>query len=85
MIEELKDEKLGRKVGGRFRWTTLIQKRLASMKHGGGPGEERPHSDEKYDEKDYLQKVVREILDDEVTLVLNEDGEPTETTVFEMR
>ena len=84
MIEELKDEKLIKKVGGRFRLTTLIQKRLASKKHGDAPDGEKAAQGEKYDEKDYLMDVVHEILDDKVSLELDEDGEPREANVFEM-
>ena len=37
MIEELKEEKLIEKVGGRFRLTSLIQKRLAVLNRGSHP------------------------------------------------
>ena len=42
MIEELKDENLIRKAGGRFRLTSLIQKRLAHLNRGAVPFAEDP-------------------------------------------
>ncbi|MDO5749262.1 MAG: DNA-directed RNA polymerase subunit omega [Planctomycetia bacterium] len=66
MIEELKDENLIRKAGGRFRLTSLIQKRLAHLNRGAVPFAEDPTGKE-----DKLQIVVREILEDKISLDLN--------------
>jgi DNA-directed RNA polymerase subunit omega len=37
MIEELKSEDLINKVGGRFKLTALVQKRLGELLQGGRP------------------------------------------------
>lgn len=66
MIEELKDENLIRKAGGRFRLTSLIQKRLAHLNRGAVPFAEDPTGKE-----DKLQIVVREILEDKISLDLD--------------
>lgn len=70
MIEELKDEDLIRKAGGRFRLTSLIQKRLAHLNRGAVPFVEDPTGKE-----DKLQVVVREILEDKISLNLDGDLE----------
>lgn len=37
MYDELKEEAIVRKVGGRFKLSTLIQKRLVQLNRGGRP------------------------------------------------
>ncbi len=37
MIEELREEGIVHKVGGRFKLSTLIQKRLVALNSGAGP------------------------------------------------
>ncbi|MBR4835155.1 MAG: DNA-directed RNA polymerase subunit omega [Thermoguttaceae bacterium] len=70
MIEELKEEKLIEKVGGRFRLSALIQKRLVFLNKGA-------HSFvSNADKKDKLQIVIQEILEDKI--YLNMDGEVVE-------
>ncbi len=70
MIEELKEEKLIEKVGGRFRLSALIQKRLVFLNKGA-------HSFvSTADKKDKLQIVIQEILEDKI--YLNMDGEVVE-------
>ena len=72
MIEELKEEKLIEKVGGRFRLSALIQKRLVVFN-------KRQHSFvSAADKKDKLQIVIQEILEDKI--YLNMDGEVVENT-----
>lgn len=62
MIEELRDEKLIEKVGGRFQLSALIQKRLAGL-YGGA------QSFVKYDEKtSRLETVIQEIVQDKIYL-----------------
>ena len=65
MIEELKEEKLIEKVGGRFKLTSLIQKRLAVLNRGSKPLVKDQTGDN-------MQIVVREILEDKIRL--NTDG-----------
>lgn len=64
MIDELRDEKLIEKVGGRFRLSALIQKRLAALNE---QGRSLLTSDE-LAKKDNLQIVIQEILQDHIYL-----------------
>ncbi|MDO5308239.1 MAG: DNA-directed RNA polymerase subunit omega [Planctomycetia bacterium] len=78
MIEELKEEELIEKVGGRFHLTTLIQKRLAAMNSNSkGSAQSRDSNGEK---KDKLECVIQEILEDKIRLDLS--GEVVETQKF---
>ena len=61
MIEELKEEEIVNKVGGRFKLSTLIQKRLAAINSGA-----RPLVDFRSDDK--MEIVVQEILQDKIFL-----------------
>ena len=62
MLDELRDEQIIKKVGGRFRLSTLIQKRLVSLNGGS-----RPLVETNPDE-DRLQVVIREIMEDKIYL-----------------
>lgn len=61
MIDELREEKIVNKVGGRFKLSTLIQKRLVAINGGS-----RPLVD--LDTSDKLQIVIQEILQDKIYL-----------------
>jgi DNA-directed RNA polymerase subunit omega len=61
MIDELREEEIIKKVGGRFRLSTLIQKRLVQLNAGS-----RPLVDAKNDNK--MQVVINEILQDKIFL-----------------
>lgn len=61
MLDELKEEAIVNKVGGRFKLSTLIQKRLVALNGGS-----RPLVDLQTDNK--LEIVVREILEDKIYL-----------------
>lgn len=61
MIEELKEEQIVNKVGGRFKLSTLIQKRLVALNSGA-----RPLVD--LNTPDKLQIVIREIMEDKIYL-----------------
>ncbi|HTQ38095.1 MAG TPA: DNA-directed RNA polymerase subunit omega [Pirellulales bacterium] len=61
MLEELKEEKIVNKVGGRFKLSTLIQKRLVALNGGS-----RPLVDLQTENK--LEIVVREIMEDKIYL-----------------
>jgi DNA-directed RNA polymerase subunit omega len=61
MIEELREEEIVRKVGGRFKLSTLIQKRLVALNSGA-----RPLVDLKSDNK--IRVVIQEILQDKIYL-----------------
>ncbi|MGA2798039.1 MAG: DNA-directed RNA polymerase subunit omega [Thermoguttaceae bacterium] len=61
MIDELREEEIVHKVGGRFKLSTLIQKRLVALNSGA-----RPLVEIKTDNK--IQVVIQEILQDKIYL-----------------
>ncbi len=61
MIDELKEESIVNKVGGRFKLSTLIQKRLTMLSAGA-----RPLVDVKGGDR--MQTVIQEILQDKIFL-----------------
>ena len=61
MLDDLKEEEIVNKVGGRFRLSTLIQKRMVALNTGA-----RPLVDIKTN--DSLAIVVQEILQDKIFL-----------------
>jgi DNA-directed RNA polymerase subunit omega len=61
MLDDLREEAIVRKVGGRFRLSTLIQKRLVALNAGS-----RALVDLKTDDK--LEIVIQEILQDKIYL-----------------
>ena len=61
MIEQLREEKIVEKVGGRFKMTTLIQKRLVALNAGARPLVSIPSNDK-------IQIVIQEIMDDKIYL-----------------
>lgn len=61
MIDALKEEEIVRKVGGRFKLSTLIQKRLAAINAGA-------RALVTIDSKDKMEIVVEEILQDKIYL-----------------
>ena len=64
MLEELKEEAIVNKVGGRFKLSTLIQKRLVQLNRGG-----RPLVD--MNSEDKMEIVIQEILQDKIYLTTN--------------
>jgi len=70
MIEELKNEEIIQKVGGRFRLTALVQKRVAELLQGSRPLIEDIQG------KTLLEIVVQEILQDKIAV----DGSPSPDT-----
>ncbi len=63
MYEELRDDQLIDKVGGRFKLSTLIQKRLVALMKGAPPLVN-------LDTKDRMKIVLREIMEDKIYLDL---------------
>jgi len=61
MIDALKEEQIVNKVGGRFKLSTLIQKRLAAINAGA-----RALVD--FESEDKMEVVVQEILQDKIYL-----------------
>ncbi len=62
MIEALKSDEIVNKVGGRFKLTALIQKRMMEIMDGA-----RPLVDRKPGQTD-LEVVVQEILQDKIAI-----------------
>ncbi len=61
MLEELKEEEIVNKVGGRFKLSTLVQKRLVAINAGSRPLVE-------VDTEDKMKIVLQEILQDKIYL-----------------
>ncbi|MDO4574866.1 MAG: DNA-directed RNA polymerase subunit omega [Planctomycetia bacterium] len=66
MIDELRDESLKKKVGGGFKLTTLIQKRLCSLNQGARPLVYMPGASN-------LEIVIAEIVQDKIYLSLKNE------------
>lgn len=62
MIEALKSEKIVKKVGGKFRLTALIQRRLAELVRGAKPMVERTKG------MTDIEVAVEEILQDMISI-----------------
>ena len=67
MIEELKEEELNKKVGGRFRLSSLIQKRLVALNRGGTSFVDAPKN------KNKLEIVIQEIMEDKIFLNMDDE------------
>lgn len=67
MIEELKDNEVLNKVGGRFKLSALIQKRMVELVEGGRPLIENSEG------MTMIEIVVEEIKQDKI--VLDETGD----------
>ena len=61
MLDELKEEEIIRKVGGRFKLSTLIQKRLVALNQGSPALVD-------LNTQDKMKIVIREILEDKIYL-----------------
>jgi DNA-directed RNA polymerase subunit omega len=61
MIEALKSDEIVNKVGGRFKLTALIQKRMLELMDGARPLVERGSMTD-------LEVVVQEILQDKIAI-----------------
>lgn len=61
MLEELKEEQIVNKVGGRFKLSTLIQKRLVALNRGARPLVE-------LQSKNAMEIVIQEIMHDKIFL-----------------
>ena len=75
MIEALKSDEIVEKVGGKFKLTALIQRRLGQLMEGARPLVAR-------DGRSDLEIVVEEIMQDKITLEFI-DQAPEEAAVEE--
>jgi DNA-directed RNA polymerase subunit omega len=64
MLEELKEEEIVNKVGGRFKLSTLIQKRMIALNQGARPLVDARNSDK-------MAIVIQEIMQDKIFLDLS--------------
>ena len=62
MIDELKSEEIINKVGGKFKLTALVQRRLSELMQGGRPLIKDTEG------KTMLEIVIQEILQDKITI-----------------
>lgn len=74
MLDDLKEEEIVNKVGGRFKLSTLIQKRMVALNTGA-----KPLVDMKSPDK--LAIVLQEILQDKIYLDANWDVQATNQTI----
>lgn len=66
MYNELREEAIVQKVGGRFKLSTLIQKRMTALNRGG-----RPLVD--LDTNDKMAIIIAEIMQDKIFLDTNNE------------
>ncbi len=66
MLEELKEEVIVNKVGGRFKLSTLIQKRLVQLNQGS-------RALVNVDTHDKMSIVLAEIMQDKISLGMNNE------------
>ena len=67
MIVALKSDEIVNKVGGRFKLTALIQKRMLELMDGARPLVERENMTD-------LEGVIQEILQDNITIAYEGSG-----------
>ena len=72
MYDELKEEEIVRKVGGRFKLSTLIQKRMVQLSQGA-----RPLIDTNTEDK--MAIVLQEILQDKIYLDSSDEVKQTDS------
>ena len=68
MIEELKSDEIVNKVGGRFKLTALIQKRMLELMEGARPLVEREEG------QTDIEVVIQEILQDKIAVDYEASG-----------
>jgi len=69
MIEALKSDEIVNKVGGRFKLTALIQRRMLELMDGARPLVDRDNLND-------LEVVIQESLQDKIALDYEESGIP---------
>ena len=69
MLEELKEEEIVNKVGGRFKLSTLIQKRLVQLNQGS-------RALVNVDTHDKMSIVLQEIVQDKIVMKMDNEVQP---------
>ena len=77
MIEALKSEEIVKKVGGKFKLTALIQKRLVELLQGARPLIEREKG------MTNIEVVIQEILEDKIAIDYEKSDIPTPAELAE--
>jgi len=67
MIEALKSDEIVNKMGGRFKLTALIQRRMLELMDGARPLVDRENMTD-------LEVVIQEILQDKITIDYEQTG-----------
>ena len=67
MIEALKSDEIVAKVGGRFKLTALVQKRMLELMDGARPLVERGHMTD-------LEVAIQEVLHDKIAIDYEASG-----------
>lgn len=73
MLEELKEEEIVNKIGGRFKLSTLIQKRMIALNQGA-----RPLVDMRSNDK--MAIVIQEIVQNKIYLDFSGNAQAHEAT-----
>ena len=68
MIEDLRSEDLIKKVGGKFKLTALVQRRIKEIIHGARPLVEREEG------MTDMEVVIREIREDKIAIDYEASG-----------
>jgi len=71
MIEALKSEEVVEKVGGKFKLTALVQKRMVELMQGAKPLVERHKG------MTDMEVVIQEILEDKIAIDYEKSDVPT--------
>ena len=71
MIEALRSEDIVNKIGGRFKLTALIQKRMVELMQGGRPLVERTKG------MTDMELAIQEILEDKIGIDYDKSDIPT--------
>lgn len=77
MIEALRNEEMVNKVGGRFKLTVLIQKRMLELMQGARPLVERKKG------VTDMELVIQEILEDKIAIDYDKSDIPTPEELLE--
>ncbi len=67
MIEALKSDEIVNKIGGRFKLTALIQKRMLELMEGARPLVDRGNMTD-------LEVVIQEVLQDKIAIDYEQSG-----------
>ncbi|MEM1209271.1 MAG: DNA-directed RNA polymerase subunit omega [Planctomycetota bacterium] len=71
MIEALKDDRVINEMGGRFKFTSLVQHRVRELMEGARPLVERHGRSD-------IEVAVQEIVEGKITLELEDDTDASE-------